>query len=256
MSQATGSPTDDALDMLMKDHRQVDQLYAELQAAGAAGRTDDQKQIGEQIIAELSVHATVEEQVLYPAAREAVAEGGSLADESLHEHQEMKEILAELDGAAPDDPGFSANFEKLMSEVRHHVDEENELFPQMRSALGEPRLREMGHELAGAKRRALTRPHPHAPTLLPATWSPARWRQPWTRPGTRCAAPSGTRADEPAAPQQELKTCQAPASATWRKPAGTRGAGASPGVSRDRKTTPGASGARSGSTTCLGTPRR
>lgn len=168
MSQATGSRTGDALDMLMEDHRQVDQLYAELQAAGAAGRTDDQKQIAEQIIAELSVHATVEEQVLYPAAREAVADGGSLVDESLHEHQEMKEILAELDGAAPDDPGFSENFEKLMSEVQHHVEEEeNELFPQLRAALGEPRLREMGQELADAKRRAPTRPHPHAPDTPP-----------------------------------------------------------------------------------------
>lgn len=79
------------------------------------------------------------------------------------------EILADLDGAAPDDPGFSKNFEKLMGEVRHHVEEEvNELFPPLRSALGEQRLMEMGQHLAEAKGRAPTRLHPHAPDTRPA----------------------------------------------------------------------------------------
>ncbi len=168
MSQEMVGATGDALQMLVHDHRRVDQLYERLRSAGAAGRADDQKQIAEEIIAELSVHATVEEQVLYPASRDALAEGDSLVDESLHEHQEMKEILADLDGAAPDDPGFSENFEKLMGELRHHVEEEeNELFPQLRSALGEHRLMEMGQQLAEAKRRAPTRPHPHAPDTPP-----------------------------------------------------------------------------------------
>lgn len=80
----------------------------------------------------------------------------------------MKEILADLDGTSPTDHGFSENFEKLMGEVRHHVeDEENELFPKLRSALGEARLMEMASELNEAKKRAPTRPHPHAPDTPP-----------------------------------------------------------------------------------------
>lgn len=168
MSEHTVGGTADGLEMLERDHREVEQLYSQLESAGATGRSDDQKRIAERIIAELSVHATVEEQLLYPASRDAVADGDSLVDESLHEHQEMKEILADLDGAAPSDPGFSENFEKLMGEVRHHVEEEeNELFPQLRSALGERRLMEMGQQLAEAKKRAPTRPHPRAPNTPP-----------------------------------------------------------------------------------------
>lgn len=60
MSQGTHSPDADALDMLVHDHCQVEQLYQQLQAADGTGRENQQKQLAEQIIAELSVHATVE----------------------------------------------------------------------------------------------------------------------------------------------------------------------------------------------------
>jgi hemerythrin superfamily protein len=150
----------DAITLLKADHKAVAKLFREYKAAQKAGRRDRTKIVGK-IIEELSMHAAVEEQVFYPAVR---AEVPALEDdilESLEEHHVMKWTLAELAATNLDDERYDAKVTVLIEEVRHHVEEEEQdWFPEVREALGRARLRELGDELAAAKKKAPRAPEP------------------------------------------------------------------------------------------------
>lgn len=156
----------DAIDLIEQDHRHVDSLFERFE------QTDDQdtkRELVNQMVHELSVHAAIEEEIFYPAVREALPEGDGLVNESLHEHQEAKELLNDLDGMEPDHPTFDPTVSRLIQEVRHHVEEEEtEILPALRDRLDPELLGEMGQELESAKGRAPTRPHPAAPDSPPA----------------------------------------------------------------------------------------
>jgi iron-sulfur cluster repair protein YtfE (RIC family) len=120
------------------------------------------------MIKELSVHAVIEEEIFYPAVRQAVPDATSTVLESLEEHHVVKWTLSELDGMSPEDERFDAKTTVLIESVRHHVKEEqDELFPKVREALGRKVLGELGDSMADRKKSAPTRPHPHAPDTPP-----------------------------------------------------------------------------------------
>ena len=164
---ATATPGGDAITMLTTDHREVERLYAEFQRAGMPD-THRRQELANQIIRELSVHAVVEEQYLYPLTAEAVHDGEELADHSLEEHQGIKDRLAELDGMEATDPGYDQKLAEVMATVSHHVEEEEgDLFPRLRQSVGTDRLAEVGEKMHRAKAVAPTRPHPSAPDTPP-----------------------------------------------------------------------------------------
>lgn len=157
----------DATRLLEQDHREVEQLFEQFEQA--TGDTERKGQVVEKIITELSIHAAIEEEVFYPAVKEALPEGDELVDHSLEEHQEVKELLAELDRMSPSDPGYHQKVEKVISDVREHVqEEEGEMFPQFREAISARQLEEIGKKLEEGKSKAPTRPHPNAPSTPPA----------------------------------------------------------------------------------------
>ena len=120
------------------------------------------------MIEELSVHAAIEEQVLYPAARGAVPDATDEVLEALEEHHVVKWTLSELDGMDPGDERFTAKVTVLIDLVRHHVkEEEGELFPELRAAMKRKELEELADALEAAKKAAPTRPHPRAPDTPP-----------------------------------------------------------------------------------------
>src|SRR5438105_4972793 len=128
---ATTGASADALELLTSDHRAVEQLFHQLNNASA--NTDIARHVAEEIVTELSVHAAIEEQVLYPGLRTTGAEGDRLADRSLYEHQEMKELLAEVDGRPVDDASVQSVFTRLQTSVERHVgEEEGVIFPLLR----------------------------------------------------------------------------------------------------------------------------
>jgi len=152
----------DAITLLTADHRTVERLYDEFRAAG--GDTARRTELRNQIVRELSVHAAIEEEYLYPAVTEAVQGGADLTQHSVEEHQEIKVTLAGVDRMDPADPQLDGALKELLAEVTHHVrEEESELFPQLRAALGDHRLAELGEQLERAKATAPTRPHPEIP---------------------------------------------------------------------------------------------
>jgi hemerythrin superfamily protein len=156
----------DAVTLLTEDHRTVEQLFADYER-GLQG-PEAKRQVVDQIIRELSVHAAIEEVYFYPAVRKALSEGGELVDEGLHEHQEVKETLAALEDMDPADAAYDRKVASLIADVRHHVqEEEGEMFPKLRAALGAEQLVDIGRKLADGKAKAPTRPHPAAPASGP-----------------------------------------------------------------------------------------
>ncbi len=151
----------DPIAQLQKDHRTAEALYSQFKKSTGEAR----RQALEQIVRELSVHAVVEEQAVYPAMRAALADGDSLVDHAVEEHQQVKEALARLDGADPGDEQVAVQVREMMREVMAHVaEEEEDLFPQLKSSCSPGLYTEMAEKAEKARASAPTRPHPHAPS--------------------------------------------------------------------------------------------
>ena len=157
----------DAITLLKNDHKTVEKLFKQFEKAGERATTT-KRNIVDKIVEELSVHAVIEEQVFYTACRDLVPDSEDMVLESLEEHHIVKWTLSELDGLDPENERFEAKVTVLIESVRHHVEEEEgDLFPQVRKALGRKQLGEIGDSMEQAKKGAPTRPHPKAPDTPP-----------------------------------------------------------------------------------------
>jgi len=157
----------DAITLLRDDHKTVERLFKRFEKAGDSAHVE-KRQIVDQIIEELSIHAVVEEQVFYPVARAAVPDTEDIALESLEEHHIVKWVLSELTDLDPTNERFDAKVTVLIENVRHHVEEEEqEFFPTVRNQLGRKALSDLGEALADAKKSAPTHPHPRSPDEPP-----------------------------------------------------------------------------------------
>ncbi|MEU7062426.1 hemerythrin domain-containing protein [Streptomyces sp. NPDC046161] len=157
----------DVIAELTTDHEEVEELFTNIQELppGDARR----KHYAEQAIMELVRHSVAEESYLYPAVREHLPQGDSIADKELEDHAMAERTMKDLEGCEADDPRFDALMTKLMAEIRAHVaDEENNLFPQLRAACTPDMLNKLGDKVRQAKKTAPTRPHPAAPDKPPA----------------------------------------------------------------------------------------
>jgi hemerythrin superfamily protein len=158
-----------ALDVLKADHRTVEELFARWTTVRSDEGPAVKRKLVDDMIRELSIHAAIEEQVFYPAVREALPDGHELVRHSLEEHKEAKDLLAELEGMQPGDQGFEEKVGNLVADVREHVEEEEgQIFPKLETAIGPEALRRVGAALEKAKKVAPTRPHPRAPSKPPA----------------------------------------------------------------------------------------
>ncbi len=138
----------DAIALLKQDHRTVEALFDEFEDA----EEQEQSQLAERICNMLTVHAQIEEEILYPAAKEAFAdeEEEDLVHEAAVEHQSAKDLIAKIEGMTPDDEQFKATVKVLSEYIKHHVkEEEGELFPALKKT--ELDLKEMGSQLAERK---------------------------------------------------------------------------------------------------------
>lgn len=158
----------DAITMLRDDHRRVQKLFRQFEKLGEDGDTGEKRRLVGEIVRELSVHAAVEEQAFYPAVRREVPDVGDTVLEGLEEHHIVKWTLDELDGMAGDEERFDAKVTVLIESVRHHVEEEEgEMFPKVREAMGRKALQDLGETMERVRRTAPTHPHPKAPDEPP-----------------------------------------------------------------------------------------
>jgi hemerythrin-like domain-containing protein len=157
----------DAIAVLKADHADVEKLFKRFEDLGPRAKKT-KADIADKVIAALSQHAAIEEQVLYPAARERLPDDEPMVLEALEEHHVVKWVLSELDGMSPDDERFDAKFTVLAEGVRHHVkEEEGELFPKLRKGFTKSELDELGAQLTTARKAASPRPHPRLPDEPP-----------------------------------------------------------------------------------------
>jgi len=144
-------PKLDAIALLKQDHTAVKKLFAQEEKAGGQSKAG----LFEEIKAALEVHATVEEEIFYPAVKKARSE--NVKDEireAYEEHKQIKSLLAQIAGITPTDEGWDAKIKVLKEDVEHHVkEEEGEMFPDAKKFLGERRLTELGAELEARKQQ-------------------------------------------------------------------------------------------------------
>ena len=153
-SKGKGASSNDATALLKRDHAEVRKLFKEYDKLAEDEADGEERQaLAEQICTMLTAHATIEEEIFYPAAREADVES-DLLDEAEVEHQSAKELIAQIESMSPDDELYDAKVKVLGEYVDHHVqEEEGELFPQCRKA--EMDLAALGEELAERKSELL-----------------------------------------------------------------------------------------------------
>jgi hemerythrin superfamily protein len=139
---------------LMKDHKRVKQIFEEFENLHG-GRTAQKKPaLVAQICQALTVHAQVEEEVVYPAFKEHRSMQ-ALISEAQEEHHVAKMLLSELDEIQPEEERYDAKVKVLSEYVLHHVkEEEKEVFPQAQKRLSAKRLEALGEQVE-ARRKAL-----------------------------------------------------------------------------------------------------
>src|SRR5678815_4523791 len=145
----------DAIALLMNDHQEVKQLFERYEELAESGADDDEKQsLADEICTMLTVHATIEEELFYPAARDAV-DDDSLLNEAEVEHQSAKDLIAQIQASDPSDALYDAQVKVLGEYVNHHVEEEEgELFPRVKEA--DLDLDELGAEMSARQEELLS----------------------------------------------------------------------------------------------------
>ena len=141
----------DALNLLTQDHRSVERLFKAYERTGT-GTSNQKQRLAVQIIRELSIHASIEEQFLYPTARELSKSFDAPILEALEEHHLAKVTLAELEKMSPRDERFDAKMAVLMENIRHHVEqEEGDLFPKLKRFMDRSQLALLGEAMEQEK---------------------------------------------------------------------------------------------------------
>jgi hypothetical protein len=125
----------DAIALLTDDHKTVQKLFKDYEKlVQNDGDEAEKAALAKQICTELVIHAQIEEEIFYPAVREAIEET-DLLDEAEVEHASAKDLIAQLSTMAPGDELYDAKVTVLGEYVNHHISEEqDEMFPQAKKA--------------------------------------------------------------------------------------------------------------------------
>ena len=143
----------DAIALLKEDHAKVRALLGELEKTTEKA-TSRREELLQEIERELKIHTTIEEEIFYPAFREAAEkkDDRKLYYEAVEEHHVVDTVLAELKGTEVGSEVFAAKAKVLKDLVEHHAEEEEtEMFPRAKKFLDQETLLKLGEELARAR---------------------------------------------------------------------------------------------------------
>jgi hemerythrin-like domain-containing protein len=196
-TSSTDAPRD-AIALLKQDHRAVEALFEEFEDADQS----EQSELATRICQMLTVHAQIEEEILYPQAKEAFGEEeDEMVYEAEIEHGSAKELIAKIEAGTPEDPEFKPLVKVLSEYIKHHVkEEEKEMFPALKEA--ELDLKELGARLAQRKMQLMEEmgieaeeaPAPKRKPSTGARTSSAKGRQARAGSRTKSARSSSSRA--------------------------------------------------------------
>lgn len=145
-SERTAAKPADAIKLLKDDHKEVKTYFKQYETL-----EDDaeRRALADKICTALTVHATVEEEIFYPAVREAI-DDDDLLDEAEVEHASAKQLIAEIQAMDVNDRLFDAKVTVLGEYIDHHVEEEEtEMFPETRES--DLDLKALGAQIAERK---------------------------------------------------------------------------------------------------------
>ena len=136
-----------ATQMIRQDHKKVEGLFKKFeQTQGSQAK----RRLAENAMAELEVHAALEEEIFYPAVKNEVDDGSSMVQEAIEEHQTVKQLISELKGMQEAGEEFELQFSQLMENVQHHVEEEeSEMLPKVEES--ELDLNSLGQRMSQRK---------------------------------------------------------------------------------------------------------
>ena len=160
-AKTSASPASkDALQLLMAEHREVKAMFDLYQKlAEAAGHGDERMLLASQICVALTIHVQLEEEIVYPAAREVLTHDEDIVDEAYVEHAGAKTLIAQIKTMTSDQPLYDAKVKVLGEYIAHHVrEEESEFFPKLRKTALD--LEAMGEQLAARKKQMMAQPEP------------------------------------------------------------------------------------------------
>jgi hemerythrin superfamily protein len=145
----------DVIDLLTEDHRKVEEMFEEYESTKDEADDEAKSALVATICLELTMHASVEEEIFYPAARAALDEEDSdMLDEAEVEHASVKVLIADLADMQPSDALYDAKVKVLSEYVKHHVqEEEGEIFPSVRES--EIDLASLGEEVSSRKQELM-----------------------------------------------------------------------------------------------------
>lgn len=130
-SRSQAESRDYVLGVLMKDHEQLKKACRRFEQLELAAETEESERLVRRTCAELTVHAKLEEELLYPEVKR-MQSLEDLIEEAEVEHASAKMLIADLEELKPTDPKWKASFTVLGEYVKHHIkEEEQELFPKL-----------------------------------------------------------------------------------------------------------------------------
>ena len=150
-----------AIELLKSDHEKVRGMLDELaDTTHRASKT--RTELLQKIALELKVHTTIEEEIFYPAFREAGEkhEDETMFFEAMEEHRAAGElVLPDLLATDVDTDQFGGRAKVLKELIEHHAqEEEKEMFPRARELLGLEALKELGERMEARKQELMDDP--------------------------------------------------------------------------------------------------
>jgi hemerythrin-like domain-containing protein len=138
----------DAITLLEEDHKKVRKLFRDFEALSERS-TKKKQELADKIRSELVVHTSIEEEIFYPGVQDKVEE---MIAEAIEEHNIVDRLLLEIRELTPEDEAFTAKMTVLIENVEHHAEEEEkEMFPAVKKAMGMEAMRSMGERMMRRK---------------------------------------------------------------------------------------------------------
>lgn len=155
-SRSASAARNEIIGLIKDDHRKAKKAFRDFEKMDIHESPEDAHALVITTCGELRVHTTLEEELLYPAARGSL-DMDALIDEAEVEHTTAKDLIAKLEGMRPEDDKYEATFCVLGEYIRHHIrEEEREMLPQLaRARLDWTELQQQMAE----RREALVRQH-------------------------------------------------------------------------------------------------
>jgi hemerythrin superfamily protein len=150
----------DAITLITQDHREMERLFERLE-----NERDQRPRLLDEVEAMLTAHSEAEEDEVYPVVVRTTGEVPQIRH-SAEEHKEAEELLAKLRDCDPDSDTFDQRLREFVDAVKHHVEEEeSEILPALKRAVGAKRVTELGEAFSRRRAEVLERFDPASDSI-------------------------------------------------------------------------------------------